>query len=105
MLSSGPSISESRQSTARQFEHIDWSSEGYFAALRLAVQIIGPEIPLDPVILQSILLCLIAPGGTRNLLLRVKDEDIGLVQNITSLVSFTYQRHQSMNKWKFYHSG
>ncbi|KAI1795593.1 hypothetical protein LXA43DRAFT_881334 [Ganoderma leucocontextum] len=66
-----------------------------------------PDLPLDSVILQSLLICLIAqprPSGSvkpeRNhgsrsglhLILRTKEEDVGLVVNIVALVSgcFSY---------------
>ncbi len=61
-----------------------------------------PELPLDPVILQSILLCLIAGrfnqthgqgGGSykgKNLLLRTRREDVGMVLSITAMVSEVY---------------
>lgn len=58
-----------------------------------------PDLPLDPVILQSILLCLIAgrfnqthgQGSEthkgKNLLLRTRKEDVGMVLSITAMVS------------------
>lgn len=59
-----------------------------------------PELPLDPVILQSILLCLIAGRyhenhgqctqthtRSKNLILRTKEEDVGMVLNIVAMVS------------------
>lgn len=66
----------------------DLSHDGYFFALLSAVRAANPNIPIDPVILQNILLCLVAPGvGNRNLMLRVREEDLTLVQNLTAVVS------------------
>lgn len=67
-----------------------------------------PDLPLDPIILQSLLICLIAQPrpsasvkaesshGSRSalhLILRTKEEDVGLVVNIVVLVSrrFSHQ--------------
>ena len=61
-----------------------------------------PDLPLDSVILQSLLICLIArprcvgsaklerspgPRCGLHLILRTKEEDVGLVVNIVTLVS------------------
>ena len=74
----------------------------YLPGLLSRARAAHPDLPLDPVILQSLLICLIAqprPSGSvkmeRNhgsrsglhLILRTKEEDVGLVVNIVVLVS------------------
>ena len=44
------------------------------------IQSTFPSLPVDPVILQSILLCLVAGG--KHLILRTADDDISLVSKI-----------------------
>jgi hypothetical protein len=44
-----------------------------------------PLSPLDPVIFQSIILCVMA--GNKHLLLRTREEDVVIVQNLAALVS------------------
>ncbi|KAI0035856.1 hypothetical protein K488DRAFT_68061 [Vararia minispora EC-137] len=54
-----------------------------------------PAFPLDRVILQSILLSILA--GNKSLVLRTKEEDVGLVQNLASLLLahvFGYTTHK-----------
>ena len=60
-----------------------------------------PDLPIEPVILQSLLICLIAQprlplGAVRadkganvglHLMVRTREEDIGLVVNVVALVS------------------
>ena len=60
-----------------------------------------PDLPIDPVIIQSLLICLIAQprlcsGSTKtdksnhiglHLILRTKEEDVGMVLNIVAMVS------------------
>lgn len=56
-------------------------------------QITSNTFPVDPVILQSILLCLVA--GDKHLILRTSDEDVTLVVKLAALVSvvmLTYDR-------------
>lgn len=61
-----------------------------------------PELPLDPVILQSLLLCLVAGryheshgqcsqthARSKNLILRTKEEDVGMVVNIVAMILTT----------------
>ena len=43
-----------------------------------------PSFPIDTVVLQSILICLVA--GKKHLLLRTQDEDIAHVAKLTALV-------------------
>ena len=74
----------------------------YLPGLLARARAAHPDLPLDPVILQSLLICLIAqprPSGSvkleRNhgsrsglhLILRTREEDVGLVVNIVALVS------------------
>lgn len=61
-------------------------TDGFYPALLSNVHSAAPDLPLDPVVFRSLLLCILASGG-RNLLLRSSDEDVTLVQNITALVS------------------
>ena len=61
-------------------------TDGFYPALLANVHTAAPELPLDPVVFRSLLLCLLASGG-KNLLLRSYDEDISLIQSITALVS------------------
>lgn len=43
-----------------------------------------PGFPLEPVIVQVLLLCIIS--GDKNLVLRTRDEDVTLVSKLTTLV-------------------
>jgi len=61
-------------------------TDGFYPALLANVHNVAPELPLDPVVFRSLLLCLLVSGG-KNLLLRSYDEDISLIQSITALVS------------------
>lgn len=70
-----------------------------FTSILSRVREAYPELPLDPVILQSVLLCLIAgrydqyhgEGSEthkgKNLLLRTRKDDVGMVLSITAMVS------------------
>lgn len=64
-------------------------ADGFYPLLLSNVHSAVPELPLDPVVFRSLLMCILASGG-RNLLLRASDEDVALVQNITALVSACY---------------
>jgi hypothetical protein len=57
----------------------------FFASVLRFIRTTAPGIPLDPVILQSIMLSVMA--GNKHVLLRAKDEDITVVQNLAALVS------------------
>lgn len=58
----------------------------FFPAVLSHIRNASPNpLPLDPVILQSILLCIIA--GDKHLILQTSPEDIGLVVKITVWVS------------------
>ncbi|KAI0339911.1 hypothetical protein BDW22DRAFT_554900 [Trametopsis cervina] len=74
-------------------------TSAYFPSLVNRIRDAHPELPLDPVILQSILLCLVAANadgsgddgsahhrGRKNLVLRTREEDIGLVLNLAHLL-------------------
>ncbi|KIJ68090.1 hypothetical protein HYDPIDRAFT_25535 [Hydnomerulius pinastri MD-312] len=59
------------------------------------VRAAAPGLPLEPVIIQVLLLCIIS--GDRNLILRTRDEDIGLVTKLTTLALnaiFGYNVHK-----------
>ena len=60
-------------------------ADGFYPVFLSTVHSAAPDLPLDPVVFRSLLLCILAPGG-RNLLLRSHDEDVSLIQNITALV-------------------
>lgn len=62
------------------------AADGFYTMLLSSVHSAAPDLPLDPVVFRSLLLCVLAPG-VKNLLLRSYDEDISLVQNVTALVS------------------
>ncbi|KAI0268733.1 hypothetical protein BC834DRAFT_866979 [Gloeopeniophorella convolvens] len=67
----------------------------FFASLLEYIRATAPDIPLDPVIFQSIILCIMA--GNRHVLLRAKEEDISIVQSLASLILtnvFGYPTHK-----------
>ncbi|KAI0049861.1 hypothetical protein FA95DRAFT_1488392 [Auriscalpium vulgare] len=57
----------------------------FFPALLNHIKSTAPGLPIEPVIFQSILLCLLAGPG-RNLLLRTREEDVGVVQSLATLI-------------------
>jgi hypothetical protein len=57
----------------------------FFASVLRFVRTTAPGVPLDPVIFQSIVLSIMA--GNKHVLLRTKEEDIAIVQNLAVLVS------------------
>jgi hypothetical protein len=61
-------------------------TDGFYQVLLSNVRSAAPDLPLDPVVFRSLLLCILASGG-RNLLFRTSDENVSLVQNVTALVS------------------
>lgn len=72
-------------------------TSAYFPSCISRIRDANPELPIEPVILQSILLCLVAGGsdigggghlGRKNLILRTREEDIGTVLNLAILVSY-----------------
>ncbi|KAF9650652.1 hypothetical protein BDM02DRAFT_3185302 [Thelephora ganbajun] len=59
-------------------------ADGFYPVLLSNIHSAAPDLPLDPVVFRSLLLCILASGG-RNLLFRSSDEDVSLIQNITAL--------------------
>lgn len=57
----------------------------FFASILEFVRVTAPDVPLDPVIFQAIVLCVLA--GNKHVLLRPREEDITVVQNLAALVS------------------
>jgi hypothetical protein len=57
----------------------------FFASVLRFIRTSAPGFPLDPVIFQSIILSVTA--GNKHVLLRAKDEDVSIVQNLAALVS------------------
>ncbi|KDQ55819.1 hypothetical protein JAAARDRAFT_37239 [Jaapia argillacea MUCL 33604] len=57
-------------------------SPDYFAGLVSRVHTAAPTLVLEPTILQSLLLCLVA--GNKHLVLRAKEDDIGAVQKLAA---------------------
>ena len=58
----------------------------FFPSLLSSIQTNAPNVPLDPVALQAILLCLLA--GNKNLILRsTREDDIGSITKLTASVS------------------
>ena len=57
----------------------------FFASVLRFIRSTAPGVPLDPVIFQSIILSVMA--GNKHVLLRTRDEDISIVQNLAALVS------------------
>ena len=74
----------------------------YFPSVLARIREAHPDLPVDPVIVQSILLCLVAGGddpaaevashGSKNLVLRTKEEDVSLVLGLTELVSLCHAK-------------
>ncbi|KAF8840700.1 hypothetical protein BDN67DRAFT_607442 [Paxillus ammoniavirescens] len=67
----------------------------FLASLLGHVRAAAPGLPMEPVIIQVLLLCIIS--GDRNLILRTRDEDVGLVTKLTSLALnavFGYNVHK-----------
>ena len=57
----------------------------FFASIMRFIRATAPAVPFDPVIFQSIMLSVMA--GNKHVILRAKDEDIAIVQNLAALVS------------------
>ncbi|KAH9047918.1 hypothetical protein EDB84DRAFT_1459703 [Lactarius hengduanensis] len=67
----------------------------FFASLLDFIRTTAPDLPLDPVIFQAISLCVMA--GNKHVLLRPREEDIAVVQNLAALVFaniFGYATHK-----------
>lgn len=67
----------------------------YFPDLLARLRAAAPSLPLEPVVFQSLLLCLAA--GDKNLILRTHEEDISVVQKIavsilTAVFGYTTQK-------------
>lgn len=60
-------------------------TQPFFPALLSCIRCAAPSLPLDPVVLQALLLCLLA--GNKNLILRTREEDIGYVSKLATSVS------------------
>lgn len=64
----------------------------FFASLLEYIRVTAPDVPLDPVIFQAIVLCVMA--GNKHILLRPREEDVAIVQNLAVLVSnFVFVSH------------
>ena len=59
----------------------------FFASVLGFIRTTAPGFPLDPVIFQSIILSVMA--GNKHVLLRTREEDISIVQNLAALVSIS----------------
>ncbi len=74
----------------------------YIPSVLARIREVHPDLPLEPVIVQSLLICLVAGDpsaahghegdyaasrSSKNLVLRTNEEDVGLVANLTELVS------------------
>jgi hypothetical protein len=57
----------------------------FLPSLLAHIRAAAPGLPLEPVIIQVLLLCIVS--GNRNLILRTREEDIGLVSRLTTIVS------------------
>lgn len=68
-------------------EHIPVGTPAFFSALLAHIEdsAYGQGLPIDTVVLQSILLCFIS--GDKHLLLRTSEEDVPLVLRIVTAVS------------------
>jgi hypothetical protein len=57
----------------------------FFPTLLTNIHSASPTLPLDSVVVQSILICIIA--GDKHLILRTEEEDVGLVAKLATAVS------------------
>lgn len=64
----------------------------FLPALLTHVRATVPGFPLEPVIIQVLLLCI--ASGDKNLILRTRDEDVTFVSKLTTLVSLSSNREQ-----------
>lgn len=69
----------------------------FFLSLLEYIRTSASSFPLDPVIFQSVILCVMV--GNKHLLLRTREEDIPIVQNLAALVSDPVSRavHRGVN--------
>ena len=89
------------QDTAYTSVQVQPGTKEYLPSLLARARAAHPDIPIDPVVLRSLLICLIAqpriPVGSAkpdksthagvHLILRTKEEDVGLVVSVVALVS------------------
>ena len=66
----------------------------FFSSLLEYIRTNAPGFPLDPVIFQSIILGIMA--GNKHLLLRTREDDIVVVQNLAALVSVWSLPHHTL---------
>ena len=71
-----------------EVEPVHPGTPSFFPALLEHIKSAAPGLPTDPVILQSLLLCIMA--GNKNVILRTREEDVSVVQNLTVLVSLLF---------------
>lgn len=57
----------------------------FFASILEFIRVTAPDVPLDPVVFQAIVLGVMA--GNKHVLLRPMEEDVAIVQNLAALVS------------------
>ncbi|THU85688.1 hypothetical protein K435DRAFT_578699, partial [Dendrothele bispora CBS 962.96] len=57
----------------------------FFPSLLAYIRSVSPTLPIQPVILHSLLICIIA--GRKHLILRTSEEDIHLVVKLAAKVS------------------
>ncbi|KAG2756248.1 hypothetical protein P692DRAFT_20792787 [Suillus brevipes Sb2] len=55
----------------------------FLPSLLASIRAAAPGLPLEPVIIQVLLLCIVS--GDRNLILRTREEDIGLVSRLATI--------------------
>ena len=62
-------------------------SVSFLPSLLAHIRIAAPGLPLEPIIVQVLLLCIVSRD--RNLILRTREEDIGLVSRLAVIVGVT----------------
>ncbi|KAJ6625848.1 hypothetical protein B0H10DRAFT_1757786, partial [Mycena sp. CBHHK59/15] len=68
------------------YDHLSPGTPTFFPALLAHIRDIAPpSLPVDAVVFQSLLLCLVA--GDKHLLLRAPEKDVRLVVKLAFLVS------------------
>ncbi|KAG2342847.1 hypothetical protein BDR05DRAFT_1025065 [Suillus weaverae] len=58
-------------------------STSFLPSLLAHIRAVAPGLPLEPIIIQVLLLCIVS--GDKNLILRTREEDIGLVSRLTTI--------------------
>ncbi|KAL4251434.1 hypothetical protein ABKN59_005707 [Abortiporus biennis] len=95
----------------QSLHHTSPGTPAYFQSILTRIRDTHPDLPVDPVILQAILLCLIAgryvqtgglgkelPKTNKHLLLRTKKDDVPMVMNLTAMILttiFGFPTHKS----------